>query len=136
MRSDHDIRVRRLHKHFLTRFLGRDKQQTSYDHELRYDFTSYRSCLGETRDDSPKRNTDFVVQCCLVSLGGEFGLGAVVGLGTICLVSLDDWHDEGLVPKALNGGNRVWPHFLAMSSKTMSTVFWHSFGQAKHIPVL
>jgi hypothetical protein len=84
--------------------LGRDKQQTSYDRELRYDFTSYRSCLGETRDDSPKRNTDFVVQHCLVSLGGEFGLGAVVGLGTICLVSLDDWHDEGLVPKALNGG--------------------------------
>ena len=27
----------------------RDKQQTSYDPELRYDFRSYRSCLGENR---------------------------------------------------------------------------------------
>jgi len=54
MRSDCDFRVWRLHKHFLTRFLGHDKQQTSYDHELRYDFTSYRSCLGETRIGSPK----------------------------------------------------------------------------------
>ena len=47
-RPDRDSRVRRLHKDFLTRFLGRDKQQTSYDREQRYDFTSYRSCLGET----------------------------------------------------------------------------------------
>ena len=48
MRSDRDFRVRWLHKDFLTRFLGHDKQQTSYDCEQRYDFTSYRSCLGET----------------------------------------------------------------------------------------
>jgi hypothetical protein len=59
-------------------------------------------------DDSPKRNANFVVQCHLVSLGGEFGLGAVVGLGSICLISVDDWRDNSLVPKALNGGNRVW----------------------------
>jgi hypothetical protein len=51
-----------------------------------------------------------VVQCRLVSLGGKFGLGAVVGLGSICLISLDDWRDDSLVPKALNGGNRVQQH--------------------------
>jgi hypothetical protein len=52
-----------------------------------------------------------VVRHHVVSPGGEFGLGAVVGLGNVCLVSLDDWRDDGLVPKALNGGNRARRHF-------------------------
>ena len=48
-----DFKVRTLHKHFLTRFGGRDKKQTTYNviHTTHKKITCIVVCLGETRVD-------------------------------------------------------------------------------------